>query len=73
MHIGDSVKVALAKSDKTQVWLADKMGCGQDYISRVANNKANIRLRTVYKIARAFDMEIGEFIALADELKQSGL
>jgi plasmid maintenance system antidote protein VapI len=68
MYIGSALKVALAKQDKSQNWLADEMGVVQSYVSHMATNKANVRLQTAYRVARALGMEFADFMALGDEL-----
>ena len=65
MNIKKSVKIALAKSDKRQGWLADKLDMKEASLSSIMHvnkpSSANIN-----KLAGAFDMKVSEFIALGE-------
>ena len=42
----------------TQTVLAEKMGCSQQYISKVLKGKENLSLETISKIESALDMDL---------------
>lgn len=42
----------------TQTVLADKMGCSQQYISKVLKGKENLSLETISKIESALDLDL---------------
>ena len=65
MNIKKSVKIALAKADKRQGWLAKELGMKDATLSSILHvnkpSSANIN-----KLAGAFDMKVSEFIALGE-------
>lgn len=42
----------------TQIILAEKMGCSQQYISKVLKGKENLSLETISKIESALDIDL---------------
>jgi plasmid maintenance system antidote protein VapI len=66
MHVGRSVKVALAKQDKTQQWLADKLGVSRTRTSTIANAE-DAGSPLLRRLAAAFSMKVSEFIALGED------
>lgn len=44
----------------TQKSLAEKMGCSQQYISRVLKGRENLSIETISKIESALELEILE-------------
>ena len=60
--LGYSQQIAMAMLDKmeacsmTQTQLADKLGCSQQYVSRVLKGSENLSLETICKIEDALDL-----------------
>lgn len=46
--------------DLTQKALAEKMGCSQQYVSRILKGKENLSIETISKIEAALDLAILE-------------
>ena len=44
----------------TQKGVAERMGCSQQYVSRVLKGTENLSIETISKIERALDLEILE-------------
>lgn len=44
----------------TQKSVAERMGCSQQYVSRVLKGTENLSIETISKIERALDLEILE-------------
>lgn len=44
----------------TQKSLAERMGCSQQYVSKVLKGTENLSIETIYKIERALDLQILE-------------
>ena len=42
----------------TQTKLAERMGCSQQYVSKVLRGKENLSLETLYKIENALNLQI---------------
>jgi ribosome-binding protein aMBF1 (putative translation factor) len=61
-----SQKIAMMMLDKmeelglTQKGVAERMGCSQQYVSRVLKGTENLSIETISKIERALDLEILE-------------
>lgn len=59
-----SQRIAMIMLDKmeelglTQQGLANRMGCSQQYISRILKGTENLSIETIYKIECALDLEI---------------
>lgn len=49
----------------TQKSLADKMGCSQQYVSRVLKGTENLSIETISKIEKALELEILEPIFMS--------
>lgn len=66
-----SQRIAMVMLDKmeeaglTQNSLAERMGCSQQYISRVLKGKENLSIETICKIEAALDIDILEPAFLA--------
>jgi len=62
--LGYSQQIAMAMLDKmedtgmTQTQLANKLGCSQQYVSRVLKGSENLSLETICKIEDALDLSI---------------
>lgn len=48
----------MEKNGFTQKKLAEKMGCSQQYISKILQGKENLSLETLYKIESALECKI---------------
>lgn len=48
----------------TQKSVAERMGCSQQYVSRVLKGTENLSIETISKIERALDLEILEPICI---------
>jgi len=66
MNVGKCIKIALAKRDINQTQLAGKLGCTQVWVNRLANSRT-ASMTTVETLAKAFDMQVSEFIALGED------
>lgn len=65
MNIKKSIKIALAKADKRQSWLANKLDMKEASLSSIIHvNKPSSA--NISRIAGAFDMRVSEFIALGE-------
>ena len=65
MNLRKSIKVALAKADKDQKWLADTIGIAPAHVSVIIKrNSANTK--TLESVADAFGMKVSELIALGE-------
>lgn len=66
-----SQKIAMMMLDKmeelglTQKGVAERMGCSQQYVSRVLKGTENLSIETISKIERALDLEILEQAIIA--------
>lgn len=66
-----SQRIAMMMLDKmeslglTQKSLADKMGCSQQYVSRVLKGTENLSIETISKIEKALELEILEPIFMS--------
>ena len=56
------IKIVLIEKDKTNLWLADKMGVTPAAVSRWCTNDAQPNLETLFKIARVLGVEITDLI-----------
>lgn len=66
MNLGKSIKIALAKAEKDQSWLAQELNLPQQEISRFINQSQTKRLKAIGQMADVFDMKVSEFIALGE-------
>lgn len=66
-----SQRIAMMMLDKmeelglTQKSVAERMGCSQQYVSRVLKGTENLSIETISKIERALDLEILEQAIIA--------
>lgn len=65
MNIGKSLKIALAQRELKQPWLATKLGLTRQQVSNIANTE-HASGTTIDKVAKAFNMEASEFVALGE-------
>lgn len=65
-----SQRIAMMMLDKmeelgmTQKLLAEKMGCSQQYVSKVLKGRENLSIETISKIEDALEMEIMETVSV---------
>ena len=66
------VRDRMSQIGMTQVVLAEKLGCTQQYISMLLKGKNNLTLETIAKLEEALDFDIrGEALIPVDEYKQN--
>lgn len=67
-----SQRIAMMMLDKmeelgmTQKLLAEKMGCSQQYVSKVLKGRENLSIETISKIEVALEMEIMETVSVSN-------
>lgn len=57
------IKIVLAEQEKTNRWLADKIGKDETTISRWCTNRVQPTLNTLGKISTALNIDIRDLIA----------
>lgn len=66
MDVGKSIRIALAKTNRSQKWLAEELGVTRQIIWVAKNNKSATGQR-IEAYAAAFGMKASEFIALGED------
>lgn len=66
MDISKSIRIALARDNRKQIWLAEQMDVSPAYAGRLVNGTASPGSRTIEKLAAVFGMPVSEFIALGE-------
>jgi transcriptional regulator with XRE-family HTH domain len=61
-RLGDRVRVLRAQRQWSQEVLAELAGLHRNYLGHVERGELNVSFRSVYKLANAFEMSIGEFL-----------
>jgi transcriptional regulator with XRE-family HTH domain len=56
------IKVVLIEKEKSNLWLADKMGVTPAAVSRWCTNDAQPNLETLFRIAKALGVEVTELL-----------
>ena len=56
------IRVVLAEKDRTNKWLAEKVGKSRTTVSRWCTNEMQPSLETLVKIAEALDVDIRELL-----------
>lgn len=56
------IKIVLIEKDKTNLWLAEKMGVTPAAVSRWCTNDAQPNLETLFKIAKLLGVEVTELL-----------
>lgn len=56
-----NVKIQRMKQNLTQSQLAEMINVHEKYIGKIETGKQNLTLKTLFKIAQALDVEIGNF------------
>lgn len=67
MDTAKSIRVALAMRGVSQPGLAEKVGVGTNYISRMANGRALLQGVLLEKVATTLGFKVSEFIALGED------
>lgn len=62
MNIAESIRVGLAKQQKRQKWLAEKMQVSQAYVSSICKGDKQLSLSKVAMVASIFNVPVSEFI-----------
>lgn len=65
MNIGKSIRKALIDHDMRQNQLAEKMGVGVRWMSRMCNSRT-ASMQTVEALAAQFGMSVSDFIKLGE-------
>ena len=66
MDIGKSIRIALAKANKRQQWLADEIGITRQMMCLAKQNKYATGQR-IEALAKAFNMSASEFVKLGED------
>jgi len=66
MNIGKAVKVALAKNEKSQLWLSQELGMSPQAINSMCARKSS-QVSLIGEVADALDMRILDLIALGEK------
>ena len=66
MNVRKSIKISLAYSDKSSLWLANELGVTKQQVSNMRNKGANVRADTIERLAKVFGLSASEFIALGE-------
>ncbi|RYF82453.1 MAG: XRE family transcriptional regulator [Chitinophagaceae bacterium] len=56
------IKIVLIEKDKTNLWLAEKMGVTPAAVSRWCTNDAQPNIETFFKIAKLLGVEVPELL-----------
>ncbi len=65
MHVGRSVKMALAQRNRTIAWLAEQLSISNTRASNIANSRY-VQSRTIERLANLFGIKPSELIALGE-------
>lgn len=69
---GESVRSARARTGLTQLALAEQTGISRVDISRIENGQINVTLRTMSRLAAAFNVPVSQMLNLAEAEKGQG-
>ena len=58
----NKIKVILAEQDKSNKWLAEKLGKGEATVSKWVTNKSQPTLANLIDIAKALNVKVGDLI-----------
>lgn len=58
----NKIRVVLAEQDKSNKWLADKLGKGEATVSKWVTNKSQPTLGNLIDIAKALNVKVGDLI-----------
>ena len=63
------IKAALAEADKTNLWLAEKIGRDPVTVSKWCTNLAQPSLKTLIEVAKVLGVDVRELIVPTDAQK----
>ena len=66
MDIGLALRVALARRNKTQAWLAEQLGTSEGYISNMKRGTMP-SVERMQAVAGLLGFKLSEFVALGEE------
>ena len=66
MHLGRSLKVALARANMNQTQLAAKLRLSPRWVNKIANQPGG-SMQTIQLLADAFSMKPSDFIKLGED------
>ena len=55
-RVGLKIKYYRSLNDYTQIMLANKIGCDDNYLSLIENGRKNISLKKIYEISTALNI-----------------
>lgn len=67
-QFGKRVRDLRKSINLSQVDLAEKCGFHRNYIGMIERGERNPSLVNIYKISRAFDMDLSEFLKIDNEI-----
>ena len=67
MNFKKSLKLALMDREKTQDWLAGRLGVTKATVSSYVSKTGRPRGETIEKVCKALDMKVSECIALGED------
>ncbi len=63
------IRVILADKERTNLWLADKIGKDKVTVSRYCNNESQPNLHTLFKIADVLQVDVADLLEKNDYIK----
>lgn len=70
MNTGRSIKIQLARHDRSVQWLADQLGLTRPHVSTLIGQK-HCSGKVLERLAEIFDMSVSEFVAEGEEETKS--
>jgi len=56
------IKAVLAEQEKTNIWLAEKLGMNKTTVSKWCTNTMQPTVETLFQIAKALDVDVSELL-----------
>ncbi len=56
------IKIVLLEKEKTNIWLAEKLGVSTTAVSKWCTNRNQPTVETLFKIAEVLGVEVGELL-----------
>lgn len=56
------IKAVLAEKDRTNNWLAEKLGMNRTTVSKWCRNEMQPRIETLFQIAEALEVDVRELL-----------
>jgi transcriptional regulator with XRE-family HTH domain len=56
------IKIVLLEHDKTNIWLAEKLGVSTTAVSKWCTNRNQPAVETLFKIAEVLEVEVSELL-----------